>query len=227
MIVFIFMFYQTLANAFEAKADFSEQIDKIRIKNRLPALAVIYAENDKVVLEEAFGVRKIDTDVSVTKSDRWHLGSCTKSLTAVLIAKLIDQKKLNWDTKIASLLPKDATIEMEMSELTVQMLLGHRGGLKKLFDGDVRSKIVLDIMATKPEYDLNSEEVYSNSGYGMLGWVAEKVTGLEWEALVQREIFNPLNMTSCGFGSPADKSKISNPDQPWGHKILADAVKPS
>ena len=227
MIVIFFIFYQSLVSAFEYKNKFSEEIEKIRVRNQLPGIAVVFAEHGKVVVEEAFGVRKINAHDLVTKSDKWHLGSCTKSLTAVLIAKLIDQKKLDWDFKIASLLSKDATLDREMAELTVQMLLGHRGGLKKDFDGELRSQIVRDIMATKPGYALNTEEAYSNSGFVVLGWAAEKVTGLSWEALVQQEIFKPLNMTGCGFGSPADKDKIFAPDQPWGHKIFTDAVKPA
>ena len=63
-----------------------EQLEQIRAKHNLPALAAIMMRDGKIVAIASTGVRKLGSDVPVTDDDEWHIGSCTKSMTATLAA---------------------------------------------------------------------------------------------------------------------------------------------
>ncbi len=76
----------------------------------------------------------------------------------------------------------------------------------------------------KPTAYSRNEFNYSNFGYMIAACMAEKVTGLSWETLMRERLFNPLEMTTAGFGSPGSKKLI---DQPWGHEKSWGKWKPS
>ena len=71
-------------------------------------------------------------------------------------------------------------------------------------------------MADPPTYPTGKKYAYSNVGYSIVGAMAEKVTGTSWEDLMQREVFEPLNLTDAGFGPP--KSGDEMLEQPRGHR---------
>ena len=76
------------------------------------------------------GVRKTGADAAATADDLWHLGSDTKAMTAVVIAKLVEQGKLTWDTTIEAVLPKPvANARPAFGGITLLQLLSHRAGL--------------------------------------------------------------------------------------------------
>jgi CubicO group peptidase (beta-lactamase class C family) len=61
-----------------------------------------------------------------------------------------------------------------------------------------------------------SQYEYSNVGYVLAGAIAERITGQAWEELIAKTIFQPLGMTSAGFGGLGTAGKI---DQPWPHYV--------
>ena len=82
-------------------AGMSQTIESIRQKHNLPALAVVVVKDGQICDRVAAGVRKWGDPTLVTTNDVFHLGSCTKSMTATLAAILIEQGKLRWNTTIA------------------------------------------------------------------------------------------------------------------------------
>src|SRR5690606_7475590 len=60
------------------------------------------------------------------------------------------------------------------------------------------------------------KHAYSNVGYTIAGAMAEKVTGVSWEDLVRREVFEPLRLAGSGFGPPASSDETL--EQPRGHR---------
>jgi CubicO group peptidase (beta-lactamase class C family) len=65
---------------------------------------------------------------------------------------------------------------------------------------------------------------YSNFGYMIAACMAEKVTGLSWESLMKQRLFDPLGMSSAGFGEP-DVHRST--DQPWGHSRCGGKWQPN
>src|SRR5882762_5480371 len=72
----------------EEPDDFTTKLEGIRKERGLPALAAAAIRHGKLVVNAATGVRKLGSDEEVTTDDLWHLGSCTKSMTATLAGML-------------------------------------------------------------------------------------------------------------------------------------------
>ncbi len=81
-----------------------------------------------------------------------------------------------------------------------------------------RREAVMRVIAEKPKYPRGEKHVYSNVGYTIAGAMAEKATGVCWEDLVKREVFEQLKLTGAGFGPP--KSPSETLDQPRGHHVI-------
>ena len=105
-------------------------LETIRAKHSLPALGAVVVRGDQTVALGAVGVRRTDRPDKVTVDDRWHLGSCTKSMTAVVIARLVEQGRLSLNTTLSQAFPEfSGLMKPPYRAVTLAMLLNHRAGL--------------------------------------------------------------------------------------------------
>ncbi|GMU24691.1 MAG: hypothetical protein AMXMBFR13_47640 [Phycisphaerae bacterium] len=215
--------------------DLSAWLEPIRARHRLPALAGAVMEGDRLVAIGAVGVRKVGSSEPVTIHDCFHIGSCTKSMTATLIATLVEEEHLSWDTTILDVFPEGkASIRPEYQQVTLEQLLLHRSGLPSgerpdavaLFianrnrSGPIRGQrryLAQMSLRLPPAAQAGSQFIYSNYGYVVAGAIAEQVAGRPWEDLMRRRLFEPLGVRSAGFGSAGTPEQV---DQPWGHMRL-------
>ena len=180
---------------------------------RLPALAAAYGATDGTRAVAVTGRRRTDSGDSVMPQDRWHLGSVTKSMTALLLATLAEDGRLGPDDPVARHLPAHPG----WRDVSFRDLMAHRGGLpanpplRDLFrppEGeDARAGIARAALSRPPG---RRRFRYSILGYIVLGGAIEAVTGESWEAAMRRRLFGPLGLASAGFGAPGDAA-------PWGH----------
>jgi len=84
-----------------------------------PGYSIRKIKNNLVMADLAGGKKSINLPSEISLNEKWHIGSCTKSMTAYLIAMLIDDKKLNIETKINSIL--DIPVKSEVSRLTIKI----------------------------------------------------------------------------------------------------------
>lgn len=225
--------------------DIGPLLEPIRQKYQLPALAGAVILGGRTVAWGATGFRKDGNDVKVTPNDKFHLGSCTKAMTATVIAMLVERGKLKWDTTLAEAFP-DMVDEMHPGyrEISLKHLLAHRGGLppanrsfpkgKSFMDMhnlpgyamDQRLAYVRMMLGQEPESEPGTQYIYSNAGYSVAGVMAERAMKMPWETLMRTMLFEPLGMTTAGFGAMGTPGKI---DQPWQHLIIGNqlsAVEP-
>ena len=94
------------ARAQSLPATTTQTLETIRKKYDFPALAVVVVKDGKICDRAAVGVRKLGDPTPVTINDQFHIGSCTKSMTATLAAMFIEENKLRWDTTIAEVFPE-------------------------------------------------------------------------------------------------------------------------
>ena len=213
----------------EMPDDLIAKLEEIRKDRGLPALAVAAVRHGKLIVNVATGVRKLGSDELVTTDDQWHLGSCTKSMTAMLAGMMVDEGKLAWHTTIGEIFPDlQGAMRPEWHGVTLEQLLSHRSGApehppvdlwaealdQKGTPTEQRMAILRGTVCLPPEAPRGKKFIYSNEGYAIAGAMIERVTGTPWEDLMRERIFEPLGMTSAGFGAPASKDKV---DQPWGH----------
>lgn len=215
--------------------DLSPAMKNLLEETKFPSLAGAAVKDGKIVGAGAFGLRKQGDDTAVTVEDKYHLGSCTKSMTATLAAILVEDGLLDWDTTVADVF-KDIEIHESFQKTTLLHLLSHSGGcpdnvskaanLKFMIGGKPavkqRMTVVRGTLKRKPEYTPGSGYLYSNLGYAIAGAMLETLANKPWEDLLREKLFKPLEMQSAGFRAPGDAEKI---DQPWGH--LAMPIPPS
>lgn len=204
-----------------------ELLDKTLKEHDLPGLVAAIAKEGQPIRIAAAGVRKTGADELITVFDQIHIGSCTKAMTASMLARLVEQDVLTWKTTIKQVMPELCQkIHSDYHDVTLSQLLMHFGGMPAnaknwwLVGGDNitqrRELIAAETLKAAPKLKPGSKYLYSNVGYMMAGLMAAKATGKSWEQLVQEEVFDPLELKSAGFGPPGTKGKS---DQPWGHLV--------
>jgi D-alanyl-D-alanine carboxypeptidase len=202
----------------------SDLLKRVSQQSNVPAIAGAIVTSDGLVAFGVTGVRKRGTKAPAMPGDLWHLGSDTKAMTATLIALLVEQGQLKWDTTLADVFTGSSfNIHPDFRDVTILHLLSHRAGLPTNLqltdywgvDGRrERLRAVRQELAKPPASAPGSKFEYSNLGYIIAGAIVEKVTGKPWERNMTLHVFGPLQMTSAGFGGTGTPGKV---DQPWGH----------
>src|SRR5262245_25519791 len=105
--------------------DVSEVLRPLLEESRVPAMAVMVTRGREVVAQGVWGVRKAGDETKATLEDRWHLGSCTKALTATMLAVLVEEGRLAWDTTLGAVFPEVEKHE-KWNGVTLEQLLAHR-----------------------------------------------------------------------------------------------------
>ncbi|MHC4424819.1 MAG: serine hydrolase domain-containing protein [Planctomycetota bacterium] len=215
--------------------DIVEVLEPIRKKYALPALAGAVILQGQTTVWGATGFRKDGNDVKVTSDDKFHIGSCTKAMTATIVAMLVERGKLRWDMTLAAALPDIAEdMHADCRNVTLIHLLGHRGGLpppsqswpegKSFMDMhnlpgcamDQRLSYARMMLHQEPQTRPGAKYVYSNAGYAIAGVIGEQAMNTPWETLMKEMLFDPLGMTTAGFGAMGSPGNI---DQPWQHRM--------
>lgn len=213
----------------KAPASLDELLEPLRAKHDLPALAGAIVSGSELIALGAVGERERGSGVKVTTGDQWHLGSCTKALTATLAARLVEQGKLKWSTTVAESFPEwKESMNAAWRDVPLEWFLQNRGGApghpgpelwsqlwqRKGAPHEVRRWYVEQLLAREPEAPPGTKFVYSNQGFTIAGAMLEQACGKSWEELLRAEVFTPLGMVSGGFGPPGSADAI---DQPRGH----------
>jgi CubicO group peptidase (beta-lactamase class C family) len=233
------------SQAARAPENLNSLLEPLLKKYDLPALAAAIVTSKGLSAVGAVGVRKYGTDTPVTINDQFHLGSDTKAMTATMLATLVEEGKLSWGTRLEQVFP-DLTAKMDPAyrKVTLEQLLAHRAGFTdeswpqgKTFKDmhempgtprEQRAVYVAMVLSERPVNQPGSAYLYSNRSYAVAGAIAEKVANDSWEHLMQKRLFQPLGMESCGFGAmgtpgATDPKTI---DQPWQHKLLLTFHRP-
>lgn len=227
------------SRAAPASVSLDALLEPIREANGLPALAAAVVKGGQTVAVDAVGVRKAGSSERVTADDKWHIGSCTKSMTAVLAAMLVEDGTLRWDVTLAEMFPGLALqMQAEWRDVTLDQLLSHHGGAPQDLDEnglwgrlwqradlpprEQREYLTRELLTKhKPVAPPGTKYIYSNAGYALVGHAIEEILDRPWEDLLRQRLFVPLGMTSAGFGAPASVDTV---DQPWGHKAVEDGA---
>ena len=222
--------------------DVSALLKSIRERHGVPGLAGAIVAGPALEAVGCDGVRSRGKPEAVTLEDRWHLGSCTKAMTATLCALLVEEKTLAWDTKLGAAFPDLARdpqpMDPQWKDVTLDLLLTHRAGVPSdlSFDGlwgrlwaregtpaEQRMTLAKSVLRHPPVHAPGSKFLYSNAGFALAGVLAERAAKQDYEALIAKRLFGPLGMASAGFGAPGTPGKN---DQPRGHGADGSPVEP-
>src|SRR5882724_5467320 len=209
-------------------------------------MAAAVLRGERIIAQGAAGVRKRGTGQRITFDDRFHLGSCTKAMTATLVAMLVEEGKLNWTTTLGELFADTVKpMHPAWEKVTLRQVLAHRAGLRHEPDGlaqvfkelvgrpprarlgtlpQQRLEIARQALSRPPRIPPDTKFYYSNAGYVLAGAVLEQLTGRAWEELMRERLFQPLGISTGGFGPPGTADKT---EQAWGHSpVLGKPLDP-
>jgi CubicO group peptidase (beta-lactamase class C family) len=206
-------------------ASLNQLMEQIRARYQLPALAGAIVTPDKITAIGVAGVRARGTSVPVTIYDKWHMGSCTKAMTATMIARLVEDGRLTWGTTLEQIFGANH-VHPDLRPATVRQLLGHRAGFKRDAQWPStqyneaatlrmrrRQAVTQEALRTQPAHLPGTTFLYSNLGYVIAGHIAEFKTGVPWESLMVEGVFRKLKMRDSGFGPPGHNYAV----QATGH----------
>lgn len=165
------------------------------------AIAVVY--QDELVYAHGFGVRDIDTGEAVDADTVFQLASLSKPLGSTVVAALVGDGVVTWDSRISDLDPAFAMYDPWVTrEITLRDLYAHRSGLPGhagdlLEDlGYTRSEILHRLREQPPSSSFRSEYAYTNFGMAEAAFAAARATGQSWEAVSEERLYGPLGMES-------------------------------
>lgn len=193
---------------------------------KMPGLSAILIDQGKVYLSVK-GKRKRGAEAELQLTDHLHLGSNTKAMTGFLAARLVEEGKIKWDTRVLDIFPAwKTTAKAAYHEITLQDLLSHRARIHPFTTGlefmiiptyegtnvEKRKSFSQWLLGLEPVALEPSGYTYSNAGYTLASTMLEAVTGEAWESLLARYLFTPLGI-EVSYGWPARQDTT----QVWGH----------
>jgi len=172
-------------------------------KLQVPGIAIAVVKDNKVVMAQGFGVTQYGTEQKVNADTLFGIASNTKAMTAAILASLVDEGKLTWQTKVIDIIPEFQLYDAWVTrEFTIVDLLSHNSGLG-LGAGDLMiwpqtTLSTIDIIKRmkylRPVSSFRSEFAYDNLMFIIAGEIITKLTGKPWQEVIQERIFSPLHM---------------------------------
>ena len=184
-----------------------QELEKLAQKkiqeNAVPGLAIAVVFQDKVVYAKGFGVRDVNTKAPVDADTVFQLASVSKPIGSTLVAELVGEGKVTWDSKLSVLDPTFAMFDSWVThEITVRDMYAHRSGLPEhagdlLEDlGFARGEILYRLRYQHPGSSFRSHYAYTNFGMTEGALAAAKAYGQEWEEASEQRLYKPLGMNS-------------------------------
>jgi CubicO group peptidase (beta-lactamase class C family) len=175
--------------------------------------SVLVSDQGKIIYKKGFGMANMEWDIPNAPDTKHRLGSITKQFTAMLILQLAEAGKIDLQTPVTKYLPEYP--KESGDKITIHHLLTHTSGIPnytsfpKFFEDESRTPYTPDeFLKVFEDKDLDFEPgkqfSYSNSGYFLLGVLAEKLTGKSYEDLLHEKVFKPLSMNATGYDNHAD-----------------------
>lgn len=199
----------------------SEQVDALMedalTKFNVAGAAISIVQDGKIIHEKGYGVREIGGKQKVDEHTNFQIASNSKAFTCTALAILVEEGKLDWKDKVQQHIPEFKMYnEYVTQNFTIEDLLTHRSGLG-LGAGDLMlfpdgsDFTIQDILTAfqyfEPQSGFRTQFDYDNQLYMIAGEVIKRVSGMTWEAFIQKRIMEPLDMDHSAGSLANLKSK--------------------
>ena len=226
-----------VAGKSDSAADDRELAARIRSRAADPAAsdpfsgAILVAHDDKLVLDEAWGMANREQGIKNTIDAQFCLGSMNKMFTAVAVLQLVHQGKLSLDKPLVDYWPDYPNHELA-SRVTVRHLLSHTGGTGDIFTPEYEAHRLeirsladyVKLYGKRPTaFEPGARMDYSNYGFILLGRLIEIVSGQDYQAYIQEHIFVPAGMTHSDSRPESDHI----PGHAIGYTKGSDGLQPN
>ena len=191
-------------------------LNRFRRQEGVPAIGASIVQSDGDAISHVVGVRRRDSRDKVLVSDKWHIGSCTKSVTAALWARLVELRFAEWDTPVSETFEGLRSVDPGWADVTIRHVLQCRAGFppnvtrgvfKSLWEDarplPVQRSDVVEQALQRPPTSFD-RFVYSNLSYIVVGSAIDRVAKISFEDALELYVLQPLAVRTAGFGAPED-----------------------
>jgi CubicO group peptidase (beta-lactamase class C family) len=185
-----------------------EQIIQSYVSSKQFMGSALVARDGVVQLSKGYGSANLEWDIPNTSTTKFRLGSLTKQFTAASILLLEERGKLSVNDPVKKYMPDAPAI---WDKVTIFHLLTHTSGIPSFTSfpdyGPTQAvpttpeRLVARFRDRPLEFQPGEKWNYSNSGYVLLGYLIEKITGDSYARFVRENIFQPLEMQDSGYDS--------------------------
>lgn len=165
------------------------------------------AKGGKIIYEKAFGKTNIELNVNLKTESVFQLGSMTKQFTAIAILMLEEQGKLDIKQPVSKYISDYPSGD----SITLHHLLTHTSGIKDftkmktlrdIAQKEMTPKMMVDFFMNEPiDFKPGEKFDYNNSGYVLLGYIIEIVSGETYEDYIQKHIFKKIEMNNSRYAT--------------------------
>lgn len=226
----ICLLFSMLVPVFSFSQSFIKVADSVRMSRSVPGLVYAVFTSDSILDQGACGFRKFRSRDSLRITDRFDIGLNTAAFTSYIAARMVEEGKIKWDTKLLDIFPdlkkkafpvyNNLNLVDLLSNRTVVPLYTDLSDLSRLpnIEGSTmsskRRQFTAYMVTQKPFLDnlVSKKIAFSIAGYVMATSMLERAAGKKWEGLVNDYLNNPLQI-SIKFGWPF----MTDSAAPLGH----------
>lgn len=192
----------------QASPDIEQKVDECinaYVKMKQFSGSVLMAKDGKILVKKGYGMANYENDVPNTPQTKFRIGSITKQFTAMAIMQLEEKGLLKVEDTLTKYIPNYPNGE----KITIHHLLTHTSGILTVdrIPAFMGSEMLpwpvertIDLIKDEPlDFAPGEKFRYNNSGYILLGYIIEKVSGKTYPEYIKENIFKVLNMKDSGY----------------------------
>jgi CubicO group peptidase (beta-lactamase class C family) len=197
------------------------------VKTNDPGMAVLVAQDGRILFEKSYGLANREDHVPVVLDSTFRIGSITKQFTSSSILKLQKEGKLSVDDKLSTFIPDFPGGD----EVTLRHLLTHTSGihsytdepdfLSRVTNGTSTEAIISEMKKYPYDFKPGAKWYYDNSGYLLLGYIVEKVSGQRYADFLRENFFEPMGMTNTGVY----RADLGLPHEALGYSLTTNGFE--
>lgn len=213
-VLFVFLSINNYAQNYDFNK-IDSKITEIMKVWKIPGCSIAIVKDSTLLYSKGYGYADLENKKAATPNTIYGIASCSKAISGCALGILADQGKFDWKKPVNYYMPDFILSDPYItSELTAVDLLSHRTGYPAndfLWYGsnNTRKDLVKLVRYIPLSKSFRSYFQYNNLMFIAAGELIERVSGDTWENVVQKKIFNPLEMKNSSF-SIHDLSKFTD-----------------
>ena len=195
-------------------AGLSQSFDKEKLDAFFDTLAnndrfmgsVAVSRNNELIYAKSVGFADLENGLKANENSKYRIGSITKTFTAVLVFKAVEDNLLNLNQTIYEFFPSLTNAE----KITIEHLLYHRSGIHN-FTNDksylswntqpkTEQEMVEIITSGGSDFEPDAKASYSNSNFVLLTFILEKIYKKPYSELLEEKIIKPTGLKNTYYG---------------------------
>ena len=184
-----------------------DQVLQTEYKPTEPGCSVLISRQGKIIYKQAYGISDMELATSLKPEMVFRIGSISKQFTSIAILQLVEKGKIKLSDDIQKYI-KDYPSQGHI--ISIEHLLTHTSGIKSFtsifnfeddqFKLDMTPKELIDLFKNEPmDFVPGSKFLYNNSGYILLGYIIELVSGQSYQKYMEENIFKPLKLSNIHY----------------------------